>query len=157
MAPWSRFEQEQPALAAAVRARFDAHLHALLATLDREGAPRLSGIETNFWSGELSLAMMPASMKAADLRRDPRFALHCAPVDLELADGDAKVAGSAVEIDDPGTVAGFAASLRQPPPPGGMALFRADLTSATLTRLDGDHLVIETWRPGAPVTRRFVE
>jgi hypothetical protein len=156
MASWSVFAQEQPSLEAAVRARFDAHRHSLLATLDREGAPRLSGIETPFWAGELWLAMMPASVKAADLRRDPRFALHCAPIDLTMTDGDAKVAGRAVEVTDPETVAGFSASLRQPPPPSGMALFRADLASATLTRVEGSHLVIETWRPGAPVARRLV-
>jgi hypothetical protein len=157
MASWSDFEHEQPDLAAAVRARFEAHRNALLATLDRQGAPRLSGIETNFWSGELWLAMMPASTKAADLRRDPRFALHCAPVDLDLTDGDAKIKGRAEEIEDAGTVAEFARSLPQPPPDSGMALFRADLEAATLTRVAGDRLVVETWHPGAALVRRLVE
>jgi hypothetical protein len=42
---WTEFEAQAPELAARVRARFEAHNHLLIATLRRDGAPRLSGIE----------------------------------------------------------------------------------------------------------------
>ena len=59
-----------------VRAAFDAHAHKVLATLRADGSPRVSGIEMQFVAGEPWLAGMPDSVKFADLRRDPRFALH---------------------------------------------------------------------------------
>lgn len=147
MASWAEFEREAPALAAAIRARYDAHQHSILATLRVDGSPRLCGLETHFHDGELWLAMMPDARKADDLRRDPRFALHSTP-DVSLVDGDAKVNGSAVPVDDDATIAKFAASLGQPVPASGMTLFRADLTDASLTRVESDELVIDSWRAG---------
>ena len=41
--PWSRFEAEAPELAAAVQARFAAHIHHIIGTLRPDGSPRLSG------------------------------------------------------------------------------------------------------------------
>ena len=67
----------------------------MLATLRRDGSPRISGIEVTFADGQLWLGMMPDSRKALDLQRDPRFALHSAPLDADLKDGDAKISGRA--------------------------------------------------------------
>jgi hypothetical protein len=98
---------------------------------------------------------MPDSRKAADLRRDPRFALHAAPVDLDLVDGDAKLNGRAIEVTDPADVERFVVGLEQAPPPGGVGLFRTGLTDASLTRVEGDWLVIDSWREGEePLQRR---
>jgi Pyridoxamine 5'-phosphate oxidase len=144
---WAEFEREAPDLAGAVHARLTAARHSLLATLRRDGAPRLSGLEVHFGEGELWLAMMPDSRKADDLRRDPRFALHSAP-DVPLVEGDAKVAGRAVLVTEGDTVARFVARLPQELPPSGMALFRAALTEASLARVDGDEMVIDRWHPG---------
>ena len=154
MTSWKDVETAAPELAAALQARFAAHRHALLATLRRDGSPRISGIETSFRGGDLWLAMMPDSRKAADLRRDPRFALHAAPVDLDLVDGDAKLNGRAIEVTDPSDVARFVAGLDQAPPPSGVGLFRADLTDASLTRVEGDWLVIDSWREGEEPKQR---
>ena len=117
MTSWQDFERAAPELAAALEGRFAAHKHALLATLRGDGSPRISGIETTFRNGELWLAMMPDSRKAADLRRDPRFALHAAPLELDLVDGDAKLNGRAIEVTDPGELeSGSPAGLEQIPP-----------------------------------------
>ena len=67
-------------------------------------------METKYSDGELWLAMMPDSRKAADLRRDPRFSLHSAPLDLELRDGDARIDGHAVEVHDDATIERFLGS-----------------------------------------------
>jgi hypothetical protein len=155
MASWAELERIAPELAPALERRFAAHKHALLATLRRDGAPRISGIETTFRGGELWLGMMPDSFKATDLRRDPRFALHAAPIDLDLVDGDAKVGGRAIEVTDDDTIARFAAALESDLSPSDIGLFRADLTDAALTRVEGDWMIIDSWREGeAPRQRR---
>ena len=41
-------ETADPAFAARVRARFDAHKHKTIATLRADGSPRISGIEAEF-------------------------------------------------------------------------------------------------------------
>ena len=149
MASWAEFVSQAPELAVRDRTRFGAHIHSVLATLRRDGSPRLSGLETRFSDGELWLAMMPDARKAADLRRDPRFALHSSP-DTEMVDGDAKLNGVAVEITDAATIAAFVGTLPQAPPPSGVGLFRTDLSDASLTRVQGDELVVDFWRDGEP-------
>ena len=150
MASWKRFEQEAPELAPAVRARLTATLHAIQGTLRADGAPRLTGLEAHFGDGELWLAMMPDSRKTDDLRRDPRFSLHSAP-DVSMVDGDAKVGGRAVLVEDAATRERFAGTLGQAPPDSGFALFRADLADASLARVEGDFMVIDVWRDGEAV------
>jgi hypothetical protein len=147
VASWNGFEQQAPELAGAVHRQLTATLHCILGTLRADGSPRLTGLEAHFGEGELWLAMMPDSRKADDLRRDPRFSLHSAP-DVSMIDGDAKVNGRAVLAEDDETRARFAATLPQPSPSSGFALFRADLTDASLARVDGDHMVIDCWRDG---------
>ncbi|MFI5052737.1 MAG: pyridoxamine 5'-phosphate oxidase family protein [Acidimicrobiia bacterium] len=153
MATWREFETQAPELAAAIQGRFGAALHAVLATLRADGSPRVTGLETHFRDGELWLAMMPDSRKADDLRRDPRFALHSTP-DVSMVDGDAKVNGRALEVLDPDAVARFVGGLPQAPPPSGVGLFRADLTDASLARVMGDEMVIDSWRDGEAVRTR---
>ncbi len=148
---WAAFTAAAPELAAAVEGRFAACTHHVLGTLDATGAPRLSGLEAPVREGHLWLGMMPGSVKRADLARDPRFSLHSAPVDATMAEGDAKVAGVAVDVsDDEELVALFLRGAAFDPgsaPGGGMALFVADLRRVTLTELAGDALRVTTWTP----------
>jgi hypothetical protein len=147
MARWEDVEREQPEFAARVRALFDARKHKTLATLRADGSPRISGIEVEFNDGDLTFGSMPGARKGADLVRDPRFALHGPTVDPPEGQpsgwpGEAKVAGRAVVVGDlEGDTSG--------------QLFRAELDEVVLTRLTdaGDRLLIETWRPGAPIRR----
>jgi general stress protein 26 len=159
MATWNDVTKAAPELAAAVKQRFDAHIHKTLATLRADGSPRISGMEASFRDGELWLGMMPESRKAQDLRRDPRFALHSATVDPAMAGGDAKLAGRAVEVTDQPTIDRFIGKEREEKgeePPGPFHLFRVDVEEIVLTSLGGDpadHLVIETWRERRGTTR----
>ena len=93
MAGWRQVEAEAPELAALARHYFDRHVHKLLATLRLDGSPRISGIEVTFAEGELWLGMMWRSVKALDLLRDSRFALHSGSDDPPEWTGDAKVLG----------------------------------------------------------------
>jgi hypothetical protein len=140
-------EQAEPEFAARVRRLFDAGRHKTIATLRADGAPRISGIECEFTDGEITFGSMPAARKGADLRRDPRFALHGPtfhPEDGKEADwpGEAKIAGRAVLAGD-----------------GGEAdMFRADISEIVITHLNPEAtlLVIESWAPqrGLRVTER---
>lgn len=151
MASWAEVEAEAPQLAALARGRFDAFTHKTLATLRRDGSPRISGTELRFVDGELWLGSMWQSRKALDLRRDPRFALHSGSGEGAAWQGDAKIAGRVEEITDPERIAAINGPSA---PPGPSHLFRADLTELVVVRLGtpADHLVIEAWRPGAGVT-----
>ncbi|MFD8479703.1 pyridoxamine 5'-phosphate oxidase family protein [Kitasatospora sp. NPDC059673] len=151
MTTWQDFEQQAPDLAPRIRARFEAHRHHVLATLERDGSPRVSGIEVDFIGADLFLGSMAGAVKALDLRRDPRCALHSNPgPDTGMTGGDAKLALSAVELTDPVDIAAYLAGLPEPPP-GPFHAFRLELRRATLTEVVDDRLVISTWRPGEDV------
>ncbi|GAA4846106.1 pyridoxamine 5'-phosphate oxidase family protein [Kitasatospora terrestris] len=151
MATWQDFEHEADDLAAAVRARFESHKHHVLATLRKGGAPRVSGTEVQFIGADLMIGSMYGAMKALDLQRDGRFALHSNPSDVTMAGGDAKVSGTAVELTDPADLAAYEAELPAAVP-GPYHAFRLDLAEVALTEVeDGDHLLIRSWRPGQEV------
>ncbi len=147
-ATWEIFEQEASHLAERIRLRFESHIHAVMATLRRDGSPRLSGMEAPIRDGNLWLGMMPVSRKEKDLLRDPRFSLHSSPDTEELLLGDARIDGLAVAAT-PEEVDLFVAGHRMPieNPHDTMALFTAHISRATLTRVEGQELLIETWTP----------
>ena len=142
MPSWSEVTAAAPELAAAVEARFRATKHHVVATLRRDGSPRVSGTEVEFAGGELRLGSMWQAVKARDLQRDGRFALHANPGDGSMAGGDAKVSGVAVEVPDHDGA-------------GTSHLFRLDVGEMVLTSVhpEGDRLVIESWRPEEGYTR----
>ena len=152
MASWSEVEADAPELAALARRFFDLRKHMTLATLRRDGSPRISGTEAIFAEGELWLGSMWRARKALDLRRDPRFALHGGSVDPPEWEGDAKLAGRAEEIVDPKRVSAIIGGRGS----GRSHLFRADIEELSVVRLGdpGDHLVIESWHAGRGVSRR---
>jgi hypothetical protein len=81
MASWQEIAEQAPELATAVRERFAVRKHCTLATLRNDGSPRISGTEVEFADGQLWIGSMPRAVKALDLRRDPRMALHSPTVD----------------------------------------------------------------------------
>ena len=153
MAAWRDVVAAEPELAERVQRLFDARAHKTIATLRRDGSPRISGIECRFADGDLWLGSMPNAVKALDLRRDPRFALHSGSEEPADWSGDAKVAGRAEEVTDPGRRRAILEANGWPTTES--HLYRADLTEVVLTRIGepADHLVIEVWRPGAEVRR----
>ncbi|WP_457029498.1 pyridoxamine 5'-phosphate oxidase family protein [Kitasatospora sp. P5_F3] len=151
MTTWQDFEREAPDLAPAVRARFEANRHHVLATLRTGGAPRVSGTEVQFMGADLTIGSMYGALKALDLRRDGRFALHSNPSDPTMAGGDAKISGLAHELTDEIELSGYVAELPSAPPPGPFHAFRLEPTEVVLTEVEDDQLVIRSWRPGEDV------
>jgi hypothetical protein len=154
MSAWRDLETAEPAFAAFIRQRFDAHRHKTMATLRADGSPRVSGIEVTFTDGEVWIGGMPGARKSADLRRDPRVAIHSGSDDPPAFRGDARLSGLAVPIDDPSVKTAFVAAAGGGPP-GPFDLFRLDIREASTVRegVPADHLVIEVWRPGEPIRR----
>ncbi|MDP9403577.1 MAG: pyridoxamine 5'-phosphate oxidase family protein [Actinomycetota bacterium] len=136
MSSWQEFCTAAPELAASVEARFTATKHHVLATLRRDGSPRVSGTEVELADAHLRIGSMWAAVKATDLQRDGRFALHANPGDGSMTGGDAKLSGVAVEVLDH-------------PDAGKSHLFDLDIRQVVLTSVhsDGDRLVISVWRP----------
>jgi hypothetical protein len=136
MASWAEFARGAPELAASVKSRFEANLHHVLGTIRPDGAPRLSGSEIHVEGDDLTLGMMAGSRKLADVLRDPRVEIHCAPLvsgdESDLC--DVKVAGKLVTT---GPTDG----------PDGTA-FRVDITGVSRVRVMDNQLVVDTWRPG---------
>ncbi len=142
MTSWAEVERDAPELAARVRERFAVRKHCTMATLRLDGSPRISGTEVEFAAGELRIGSMPDAVKAKDLLRDPRLALHSPTTDPPDGrptawKGEAKVAGIAVAAGSPDESHRFV----------------IDVTELVLTHLDeeGKQLVITSWHPGRGV------
>ncbi len=158
MTSWSDFAAAHPDLAARAQQILDRHRHKTLATLRRDGSPRISGIESRFADGELWLGMMPGSRKAGDLQRDSRMALHSASEEPDDDDPavwspDAKVAGVAVEVTDPvafrrmAEIEGADPDSVEAAGPGTYHLFRVDVTEVVTVGVGDppDHLLVDFW------------
>jgi hypothetical protein len=134
-------------LAARVGALLARGKHKTMATVRRDGSPRLCGIETEFEDGELRLGMMPGSRKLDDVTRDPRIALHSPSVDPPEGDpagwpGEARVSGRVRRVDKSGEG------------PDGTYV-AVDVTELVLVEIapSNDRLIITSWRPGEEVRR----
>jgi hypothetical protein len=152
MTAWRDVEQAEPEFAQRVRALFDGHRHKTMATLRADGSPRISGIEAAFEDGELFFGSMPNARKGADLRRDPRFALHSATIDpVEGAEaqwpGEAKISGLAI-------AAGPVTEGPDAEGPDGDR-FRVDIAEVVHTHLNekATMLVVEWWTPAQGLRR----
>jgi hypothetical protein len=148
MATWQDIEKDAPEFADRVRRIFTAGTNKTIATLRRDGSPRISASELQFENGEVTLGMMNGSRKLADVRRDPRIAVHSPTLEPPSEGewlGDAKFAGRVVDIPPPAEGA-------EP----GAGYFRIDVTEVALTYLGtpADHLVIESWHEGTGWRRR---
>lgn len=130
MASWAEFEAAEPAFASRVRRLMTARKHLTMATLRRDGSPRISGTEVEFADGELRIGSMANAVKAMDLRRDPRLAIHGPTRDPAKSGrwpGEAKIAGRAHEYEPD--------------------RFRIDIDEVVITSLGGRGLLIESWKP----------
>ena len=147
MATWSEFAAAAPALAERVKERFDAHKHKTMATIRKDGGPRISGTECQFQDGELFIGSMWKAVKALDLQRDGRFAIHSATVDPEAPGwAETKIAGTAHEVVDEEEVKrrnGEAGAN------GPSHAFRLEIDEVSIVGLNEakTKLVIEAWTP----------
>jgi hypothetical protein len=141
---WKAIERAEPEFAGRVRRLFDAGRHKTIATLRADGSPRISGIECEFTDGDLRFGSMTGARKGADLKRDPRFALHGPtfhPREGAEKDwpGEAKISGLAI----PAVPVTTGEASEQPEG----EMFVADIAEIVITALNAEatKLVVESW------------
>ncbi len=132
----------------------------LVATLRRDGSPRLSPVEPLLLDGDLWLSMMWGSWKARDLQRDPRLLVHNIVRSRDGAEGEYKVRGMARAVDDLASHRRYARAVADrlgwEPVPGRFHLFAVDISDVTVIRYDGGtgDQFVASWPPGREFVRR---
>ena len=96
---WKTFETQSLELAKFAKARLHNKV-AYLATIRKDGSPRVHPFTPIIGEGHFFVFMEPTSPKGHDLRRDPRFAVHCSVSDTSGESGEVIVTGKAVFIED---------------------------------------------------------
>jgi hypothetical protein len=154
---WDEFADACPELATLGEERLRARELCLLGTLRRNGWPRISPVEPEFLDGELMLGMMWRSPKAVDLLRDPRLVVHSVVSDRMGGEGDFKLYGRGVDVQDPDRRARFRAAVKarlgwEPEEPA-YHCFAVDVESAGFV-VFGEQRLGLAWSPESGL-RRF--
>jgi hypothetical protein len=152
---WRDFEAAASDLAEGARGAFQRHRIGMLATVRRDGSPRISTVEPYFIGGRLVLGLLPWSAKARDLDRDPRCELHNPVTDVEGADPEIRLRARAVPIDRADLAGADAGAWWTNQPAEKFTLVSLDIVAADSVTWDvaGDRLSIERWTPSGTVRR----
>jgi hypothetical protein len=110
---WDEFERACPQIADLARRRFAADEVVMVGTIRPDGSARISPNECDFAAGRLLTSMMWRSMKALDLLRDPRAAVHSVPHGRMNPGGDVKLYGRMIDERDPDVRAAFRDEIRR--------------------------------------------
>ncbi|MGA1361388.1 MAG: pyridoxamine 5'-phosphate oxidase family protein [Ilumatobacteraceae bacterium] len=155
--PWSEFAAHAPSLAAAAEARFRSHPHHVIATLRRDGSARLNGTNVWFTAGRLWFGMMGGTVRAADLRRDPRAALHSAPLEEQLpaGSGDARVSGRVTVLTPVDARTLLESAVGDGSGADGGDFFELHLESASLVEVHDGQVVVRSWTAAGGEQVRF--
>ena len=147
---WDEFTAAAPELAGLGEERLRDRELCLLGTLRKNGYPRISPVEPEFVDGELMLGLMWQSPKALDLLRDPRCVVHSVVSDRAGTEGDFKLYGKAVPVEDPQVRARYRETIKaridwEPEEPN-YHLFALDVESAGFVVFGEDRFGL-AWDP----------
>lgn len=122
----------------------------LLATLRRDGSPRISPIEVTLADGQLVVGMMPGSCKHLDLMRDPRACLLTPVADRLDLGGEGKLFGRFLPMADPDRAAAFLRSAAEAAGVGteelvGSPVFELDVEAAAWQWVEGETFRTRSW------------
>lgn len=147
---WDEFANACPELAELGEARFRADEVCLVGSLRKDGSPRISPVEPEFAAGRLMLGMMWQSKKALDLFRDPRCTVHSIVTNRHGTEGDFKLFGRAIDIQDPAlrqaACDAVYARIGWAPDGDEWHLFSVDIESAAYI-VSGDERQVLIWNP----------
>ena len=142
---WTQVERDAPALAGLADGVLAARRLKTLATLRRDGSPRLSEISGAFVrAGDFWLGLIP-SAKERDLDLDPRCSVHCGSPTDEFG-ASARVSGGAVRAE-PGDAVRLGMVKDGEAPT--FSLFRLDIGEVVVTRPEpgSGRILAEWWTP----------
>jgi hypothetical protein len=149
---WPDFAQEAPELAELGARMLCGFTLAYLATLRADGSPRVHPVTVTVADTGLYIYAVSSTPKVADLRRDPRYAMHAFPTfdDEGFRDDEFACGGSAKEIDDR-SLYDAVAELHNDTIHAGDPMFRLDLSWALHKRREpGQGAVYLRWSADAP-------
>jgi hypothetical protein len=142
---WKALRMGAPELAEFGEQRFAGGV-AYLATVKSDGAPRVHPVTPIVAPDRLFLFMEPTSPKGHDLRRDGRYALHCAVDDSSGGGGEFLITGTAELVEDEASRA-VAVKHASYPPAERYILFALAVHTAFSTIYDADGRPVRSrWR-----------
>jgi hypothetical protein len=150
MVTWREFAELSPELARLGKERIEKHGLCLLGTIRKDGTPRISPLEPDFFEGELCIGGMWRSMKNLDLVRDPRCLIHSVVANKDGTDGEFKLRGRAIDVVDVPTRGRFADKAfaeRGWRPPEPYHLFTVDIESVAFIQFKASGMHLRRW-PG---------
>lgn len=144
MASWGKLQHAEPELAEFAAGRLHGKI-AYLATLRPDNGPRVHPVTPIVGEGHLFLFMKPTSPKGHDLRRDPRYGLHCEVEDQRGGQGELYLHGCATPVDDI-SLRRVAVGAAPYAPADDYLLFELFLKELQSLRYEGGALVKRRWK-----------
>ncbi|MFN8384545.1 MAG: pyridoxamine 5'-phosphate oxidase family protein [Anaerolineales bacterium] len=141
---WKTFETQSPEIAEFGKARLHNKV-AYLATIRKDGSPRVHPFTPIIGEGHFFVFMEPTSPKGHDLRRDGRYAVHCSVTDTSGESGEVIVTGRATFIED-SEVRALAVRVCPYTPAERYILFEFDLESVLITEYKDDGVARRQWK-----------
>jgi len=141
---WKILAEQQPELAAFGLERLNGKV-AYLATIRKDGSPRVHPMTPIIGQGHVFVFMEPTSPKGHDLQRDGRYAIHCAVSDNSGASGEFNITGHAHLVDD-SELRALAVSLSSYAPADRYILFEFSIESAASITYPEDRAVRQLWK-----------
>lgn len=141
---WKTFESQSPDLAEFAKTRLHNKV-AYLATIRKDGSPRVHPFTPIIGEGHFFVFMEPTSPKGHDLRRDARYAVHCSVSDTSGESGEVIVTGQAKFMED-SEVRALAVRLCPYKPAERYILFEFDLESVLITEYKDDGVARRQWK-----------
>lgn len=98
---WREFEEGSPDLASLGASLLNRKI-AYLATIRKDGSPRIHPVRPIVGDGDLFIFIDRRSPKRNDLLRDGGYAIHCSVFETNGLSSEFMISGLAQEVDDPG-------------------------------------------------------
>jgi hypothetical protein len=143
---WKILADEQPELASFGAERLHGQV-AYLATVRKDGAPRVHPMTPIIGEGHLFVFMEPTSPKGHDLKRDGRYAIHCSVTDSSGASGEFIITGKAHLVEDP-ELRALAVKWCTYSPAERYILFEFEIETAASTIYPDDQPKRQSWKRG---------
>ena len=151
-ATWGEYTHAHPTNAVIVGDVFRTHPHHVIATIRKDGSPRLGGTNVFVTDEHLWVGTKSDSFRAKDLHRDSRCALYSAPMDEHLVRPDIQIDAMAERADED-----MARELLSAVGESGDAVvFLIQICALRILTVDRNELLIESWSPAMGThTRRI--
>jgi hypothetical protein len=155
---WRDLEAAAPDLAQLGRERFARTRVALLGSLRRDGSPRISPVEPHLVLGHLLFGLM-GSAKVHDLLEDSRCVVHSSVSDVNGSEGEFKLYGRAVLVEDPQVRDGDYDAWWHSQPAEAAHVFSLDIESAAFIGWDvtAGTMNVLHWSPERGAERKYAD